>query len=286
MVWDIRNELRGANGQMKTIETTMQDTHKRLDKLGVGIDNTDGSLGLLREQLKILREINEKLTLVDRQLKTTDKKIDSVVGRLDLTMPLLEETHRKLNETNTHLEPLATSLKATQVTLGKMDTKLLELHKGVKKLNKSMSILDFGDEEPAVLEEEAVAAPSETPAVAAAGAPSDKSKPSARASARSPLAGTWMLAHPAEVPEILVLLPSGAYLRAVKGKALERGAWKDASDKERKRLMLQENPGTRKKPDGTQVPVEWPEVEWSVLSSNMKSMTVETEGSVRVFVRP
>ncbi|MDX2132544.1 MAG: hypothetical protein SFY69_10890 [Planctomycetota bacterium] len=106
VAWEIRDEIRGANAKLDSVQSTLGQTNERLnsveDKLtrlettnallgnveqGLGrIDSTNSSLSTLEQQLAVLNSINTSLQRLDSHLAS----LRGTIGRIDSVMPFLD----------------------------------------------------------------------------------------------------------------------------------------------------------------------------------------------------
>lgn len=98
IVWDIRDEMKNANGQLTEVRAglaKLDDTNQRLDRTIANLERTNALVDSVEKQLAVLNTINTSLSRLDQHLaalRRTLGKLDSVIPFLDLgTEPVPED---------------------------------------------------------------------------------------------------------------------------------------------------------------------------------------------------
>lgn len=281
IVGEIRDEMRNANTQLAQVQVALA----KLDQTNEQIATTHQEL--TRTAL-LISQVHDGLTRID----TTNSSLSQVDQRLAL-----------LNSINTSLNHL--------------DTHLASLRKTISRLDGVIPFLDLGGgDEPELPEAVATAdaAPAAegetaTPAAAAEGeAAATGPAPAAAAAAedpapREPMLGAWISRYPDD-SMALILMADGQFILARKNLWEMTGSWK--RDQRSIVLTVVPNPTPESTPvtpvtpvtpassnpepaakSGTQAPPPGPaQIRLEVLMSAGRSVTVRSEGSVLILVRP
>lgn len=93
IVQEIRDDLKGVNTKLGTVETNLNETNKmlaganeRLSGVGGGLEVTNSSLSTLDERVRLLASIDKSMVKLDAHLAS----LRGTIARIDSTIPFLD----------------------------------------------------------------------------------------------------------------------------------------------------------------------------------------------------
>lgn len=93
IVQEIRDDLKGVNTKLGTVETNLNETNKmlaganeRLSGVGGGLEVTNSSLSTLDERVRLLASIDKSMVKLDGHLAS----LRGTIARIDSTIPFLD----------------------------------------------------------------------------------------------------------------------------------------------------------------------------------------------------
>lgn len=93
IVQEIRDDLKGVNAKLGTVETNLNETNKmlaganeRLSGVGGGLEVTNSSLSTLDERVRLLASIDQSMVKLDAHLAS----LRGTIARIDSTIPFLD----------------------------------------------------------------------------------------------------------------------------------------------------------------------------------------------------
>jgi hypothetical protein len=93
IVQEIRDDLKGVNAKLGTVETNLNETNKmlaganeRLTGVGGGLEVTNSSLSTLDERVRLLSSIEKSMVKLDAHLAS----LRGTIARIDSTIPFLD----------------------------------------------------------------------------------------------------------------------------------------------------------------------------------------------------
>jgi hypothetical protein len=257
IVQEIRDEIKGVNAKLVTVDAGLNSTNAQLE------------------------QVNQRLTGVGGGLDATNvklKDVESGLGRIDATNQSLGSVQERL-----------ALLASIERSLTHLDAHLAALRKTIGKLDSAIPFLDLGGDAP--IESPSTPVASAPPAE---GTPSTPSTPSATATdqpaapARDPLIGPWITAHPSD-SFVLLLLADGRFVQETGDTARIklRGTWKRTANVISFQCDDQQKPAPAGSPEGTPPEtVPGPAWEVTILHQTAKSLSLDTKSGLRVLTRP
>jgi hypothetical protein len=283
VVWEIRDEMRGANAHLTEVKQTLDtvnsslaaanqalaDANARLDEVDVGLARIDKT-NIELERLAMLSSIDESLGRLDTHLASVRKTI----GAIDTMIPFFD-----LGADEPITEPPA----AEGVAVAEVEV-VVEATEGGEGRAGGGAVVAAEAGQPGV-EGEA--------GNGAGGAAGAEQRPAQR---RDPLPGVWVQRYP-DVSVAMVLLSDGRYLRSTSSAAsgpVQEGQWaREGND-------IVFTPFVPPAPAATPPPVSRtgtaspatpaaPTTPWrmSIVSSSLRMLTLRSEsGALAIFGRP
>lgn len=253
IVKEIRDEIKGVNAKLVTVDAGLNATNAQLE------------------------QVNQRLTGVGGGLDATNvklKDVESGLGRIDATNQSLGSVQERL-----------ALLASIDKSLGHLDVHLAALRTTIGKLDSAIPFLDLGGDAPIETPTPPVAsAPPADAGQATQTTPTDQPA----APGRDPLVGPWITAHPAD-SFVLLLLADGRFVQETGDttRLKLRGTWKRIANVISFQCDDQQKPAPAGSPEGTpSTTVPGPAWEFTILHQTAKSLSLDTKTGLRVLTRP
>lgn len=273
VVWEVRDELRGVNGQLNEVNV-------RLDRVDTALGTTNAGVA----------NANERLVSVDAGLERVDET-NAQLNTLQDQLRLLGAIEQSLHRLDQHLW-------AVRKTVSSIDSMIPGVDLGLSDdpTPEAMVALEQRGDAPAAPEPPPGSAPGEpgTPPAeqgqdASPPPPGAPTEPAPAASARrDPLIGPWVRRYPAQ-PGAVVFLDGGGFTADGAGfETLREARWR----RDRGALVITPSsppPSTPSQPPpaGGGPAAQPGPVEWSIVSLSARSLVVRSgSGELHVYGRP
>ncbi len=254
IVQEIRDEIKGVNAKLVTVDAGLNATNAQLE------------------------QINQRLTGVGGGLDATNvklKDVESGLGRIDATNQSLGSVQERL-----------ALLASIEKSLTHLDAHLAALRKTIGKLDSAIPFLDLGGDAP--IETPTTSVASAPPADGTQSTPTATPTDQPAAPARDPLVGPWITAHPSD-SFVLLLLADGRFVQETGDttRLKLRGTWKRTANVISFQCDDQKKPAPAGSPEGTPAEtVPGPAWEVTILHQTAKSLSLDTKTGLRVLTRP
>lgn len=254
IVQEIRDEIKGVNAKLVTVDAGLASTNAQLE------------------------QVNQRLTGVGGGLDATNvklKDVESGLGRIDATNQSLGSVQERL-----------ALLASIEKSLTHLDAHLAALRHTIGKLDSAIPFLDLGGDAP--IESPSTPVASAPPAEGTPSTPSATPTDQPAAPARDPLIGPWITAHPSD-SFVLLLLADGRFVQETGDTARIklRGTWKRTANVISFQSDDQQKPAPAGSPEGTpSETVPGPAWEVTILHQTAKSLSLDTKSGLRVLTRP